>query len=54
MSLLGPVVALASAFVVNHEKSVLADPFGQLLIGISMLMFIAAHVFGHVMTRVKV
>ena len=54
MSLIGPIVALAAEFVVNHEKSVLEDPLGQLLIGISLLMFIAAHVVGHIMTRVKV
>ena len=54
MSLIGPVVAFASAFVVHHETTVLEDPFGQLLIGISLIAFIAAHVIGHVMTRVKV
>lgn len=54
MSLIGPVVAFASAFVVNHERTILEDPLGQLLIGISLLAFIAAHVIGHVMTRVKV
>lgn len=54
MSLIGPVVAFASAFVVQHETTVLEDPFGQLLVGISMLAFIAAHVIGHIMTKVKV
>lgn len=54
MSLIGPIVALAAAFVVDHETTILEDPLGQLLIGISLLMFIAAHVAGHIMTKVKV
>jgi len=54
MSLIGPVVALGAAFVVNHERTILEDPLGQLLIGISMIAFVAAHVIGHVLTKVKV
>lgn len=54
MSLIGPLVAVASALVVDHEESVLADGFGQLLIGVAALAFFAAHLIGHRLTRVKV
>ncbi len=54
MSLIGPIVAAASAMVVDHETSVLADPFGQVLIGASVLCFFAAHLIGHRLTRVQV
>lgn len=54
LSLLGPVVAIGSGFVVDHETSLMEDPTGQLLIGISILMFFAAHVIGYFMTKVKV
>lgn len=54
MSLIGPLVAVASALVVDHETSVLADGFGQLLIGVAALCFFAAHLIGHRLTRVKV
>lgn len=54
MSLIGPLVAVASGFVVDHETSLLEDGLGQLLIGISVLAFLAAHVFGHFLTKVKV
>lgn len=54
MSFIGPAVAAAAAFVVDHETSVLADPFGQLLIGGAVLCFFAAHLLGHRLTRVQV
>ncbi|MXQ09738.1 hypothetical protein GQ651_17975 [Alphaproteobacteria bacterium GH1-50] len=54
MSLVGPLVAVAAAFVVDHEQSVLADPFGQLLIGVAVLAFFGAHVIGHRLTKVQV
>ena len=54
MSLVGPLVAAAAAFVVDHEQSVLADPFGQLLIGVAVLAFFGAHVIGHRLTKVQV
>ena len=54
MSLIGPLVAVASGFVVDHETSILEDGLGQLLIGISVLAFLAAHVFGYFLTKVKV
>ena len=54
MSLIGPIVAVASAMVVDHETSVLADPFGQLMIGGAVLCFFAAHLIGHRLTRVQV
>lgn len=54
MSLIGPLVAVGSAMVVDHETSVLADPFGQLLIGVSVLCFFAAHLIGHRLTKVQV
>ncbi len=54
MSFVGPVVALASGFVVDHEVSVLSDGFGQVLIGVAILAFFAAHVLGHALTKVKV
>lgn len=54
MSVIGPLVAFGSAFVVDHETSILEDSLGQLLVGISMLAFLAAHVAGHFMTKVKV
>jgi tight adherence protein B len=54
MSFVGPVVAIASAFVVDHEVSVLSDGLGQLLIMISVLAFFAAHVLGHRLTKVQV
>ena len=54
MSLIGPLVALAAAFVVDHETTILEDGLGQLLVGIALLCFLAAHVIGHVLTKVKV
>lgn len=54
MSIIGPLVAGASAFVVDHETSVLEDPMGQLLIGVALLAFLAAHVVGHLLTKAKV
>lgn len=54
MSLIGPLVAVASGFVVDHETSILEDGLGQLLIGIAVLSFLAAHVFGYFLTKVKV
>lgn len=54
MSIVGPLIALGSGFVVDHETSLLDDGMGQLLIGISVLMFLAAHIFGYFMTKVKV
>lgn len=54
MSIIGPLVAIAAGAVVDHETSVLEDGLGQLLIGISILAFLAAHVFGHFMTKAKV
>lgn len=54
MSLIGPLVAIASGLVVDHETSILEDGLGQLLIGIAMLAFLAAHVIGHFLTKVKV
>lgn len=54
MSLIGPLVAFASSFVVDHQVSLLEDSFGQLLIGAAVLMFVAAHVIGFKLTRVKV
>lgn len=54
MSFIGPVVAIASGFVVDHETSVLDDGFGQLLIGIAILAFLAAHVIGHLLTKANV
>ncbi len=54
MSIVGPLVAVGSAFVVDHETSVLEDGLGQLLIGISLLSFLAAHVIGHLLTKAKV
>lgn len=54
MSIIGPVVAVASSLVVDHETSVLADGFGQLLIGIAVLSFFAAHLLGHRLTKVQV
>jgi len=54
MSIVGPIIALASGFVVDHETSLLDDSLGRLLIGISVLMFLAAHVFGYFMTKVQV
>lgn len=54
MSIIGPLVAGASAFVVDHETSVLEDGLGQLLIGVALLSFLAAHVIGHFLTKAKV
>lgn len=54
MSIVGPLVAIGSALVVDHETSVLADPFGQLLIGGAVLGFFAAHYLGQRLTRVAV
>lgn len=54
MSIVGPIVAGAASFVVDHETSVLADSFGQLLIGVAVLCFFAAHFLGHRLTRVQV
>ena len=54
MSIVGPIVAVAAGMVVDHETSVLADPFGQLLIGVAVLAFFAAHLIGHRLTKVQV
>ena len=54
MSFVGPLVAIGSALVVDHETSVLADPFGQLLIGGAVLGFFAAHFLGQRLTKVAV
>ena len=54
MSLVGPLVSVGAALVVDHETSVLADGFGQLLIGLAVLSFFAAHLIGHRLTRVQV
>ncbi len=54
MSLIGPLVAIASAFVVDHETSVFEDGLGQLLVGVAVLGFLAAHIIGHVLTKAKV
>ncbi len=54
MSIVGPLVAIAAGLVVDHETSVLSDPFGQLLIGSAVLMFFAAHLIGHRLTKVQV
>ena len=54
MSFIGPAVAAAASFVVDHETSVLSDPFGQLLTGGAVLCFFAAHLLGHRLTRVQV
>ena len=54
MSIVGPLVAVAAGLVVDHETSVLADPFGQLLIGVAVLAFFAAHLIGHRLTKVQV
>ncbi|MEM1410701.1 MAG: type II secretion system F family protein [Pseudomonadota bacterium] len=54
MSFVGPLVAVASSLVVDHETSVLEDGFGQLLVMIAVLSFVGAHVIGHFLTKVKV
>ncbi|MEM9707646.1 MAG: type II secretion system F family protein [Pseudomonadota bacterium] len=54
MSIIGPLVAIGASLVVDHETSVLADPFGQVLIGVAALMFFAAHILGHRLTKVQV
>jgi tight adherence protein B len=54
MSIIGPLVAIASALVVDHETSVLADSFGQLLIGVAVLAYFGAHILGHRLTKVQV
>lgn len=54
MSIIGPIVAIASSLVVDHETSVLSDGFGQLLVGVAVLCFFAAHLLGHRLTRVQV
>ncbi len=54
MSLVGPVVAVASSMVVDHEVGVLETSFGQALIGGAILCFFMAHVLGHKLTQVKV
>lgn len=54
MSFVGPLVAIGAALVVDHETSVLSDPFGQVLIGVAVLAFFAAHFIGHRLTKVQV
>lgn len=54
MSIVGPIVAVAASIVVDHETSVLADPFGQVLLGVAALAFFAAHFIGHRLTKVQV
>ena len=54
MSFIGPLVAVGAGLAVDHETSVLEDPFGQLLIGVAVLAFFAAHYLGHRLTRVQV
>ena len=54
MSLVGPLVAIGAALVVDHETNVLTDGFGQLLIGVAVLAFFGAHVIGHRLTKVQV
>lgn len=54
MSIVGPIVAVASSMVVDHQTSVLQDGFGQLLVGAAVLSFFGAHVLGHKLTKVKV
>lgn len=54
MSLIGPLVAIGASLVVDHETSVLGDPFGQVLVGVAVLAFFAAHLIGHRLTRVQV
>lgn len=54
MSIVGPAVAIGSALVVDHETSVLQDGFGQVLIGAAVLMFLAAHIIGHRLTKAQV
>jgi tight adherence protein B len=54
MSLIGPLVAIGSALVVDHETSVFEDGLGQLLVSIAVLGFLSAHVIGHLLTKAKV
>lgn len=54
MSIVGPIVAIGSSLVVDHETSVMADGFGQVLIGVAVLAFFGAHVLGNRLTRVQV
>ncbi|MEM8631807.1 MAG: type II secretion system F family protein [Pseudomonadota bacterium] len=54
MSIIGPLVAVVSALVVDHETPVLSDGLGQVLIGIAVIAFFAAHIIGFAITRVKV
>jgi Flp pilus assembly protein TadB len=54
MSIIGPLIAFASGFVVDHQTPLLEDSFGQVLIGVAVLAFVAAHVIGFRLTRVKV
>ncbi|MEO1154015.1 MAG: hypothetical protein AAFX59_09105, partial [Pseudomonadota bacterium] len=54
ISFIGPVVAIGSGLVVDHETSLLEDGLGQVLIGLAVIMFFAAHVIGHQLTKAKV
>ena len=54
MSIIGPIIAIAAGFVVDHQTPLLEDSFGQLLIGAAVIMFVAAHFIGFKLTRVKV
>lgn len=54
MTAVGPLVAAGSFMAVDHQTTVMDDPFGQVLIGLAILLAIAAHVAGYSMTRVKV
>lgn len=54
MSVIGPLIALASGFVVDHQTPLLQDSFGQVLIGTAVIAFAAAHYIGFKLTRVKV
>jgi Flp pilus assembly protein TadB len=54
MSIIGPLIALASGFVVDHQTPLLEDSFGQVLIGVAVIAFAAAHYIGFKLTRVKV
>ncbi|MEM9477389.1 MAG: type II secretion system F family protein [Pseudomonadota bacterium] len=54
ISFIGPVVAIGSGLVVDHETSLLEDGLGQVLIGLAIIMFFAAHVIGFQLTKVKV
>lgn len=54
LSFIGPLIAFASAFVVDHETPALSDGLGQLLIGIAVVGYCLAHVFGHYLTKANV